>query len=125
MPDENFLSKSWQTNTACFITFPIPAIFCAYNLRAGCAEQPLTMNYPTASYISFLGEDMGLQESAFGLSAACTSCPGTAFPLVTLPHSFHIRSVTIQTKHSYHRRMLFHRNTLKNYKTKQKRHLLT
>lgn len=27
----------------------------------------------TATYISFLGEDMGLQESAFDLSAACTS----------------------------------------------------
>lgn len=42
-------------------------------MRAGCAEQPLTMNYHTVTYISLLGEDMGLQESAFGLSAARTS----------------------------------------------------
>lgn len=80
MSDENFLGpttaitiKILAHKQNMFITFPIPAIFCAYNLRAGCAEQPLTLNYHTATYISLLREDMGLQESAFGLSAACTS----------------------------------------------------
>lgn len=80
MSDENFLrtlqkpllSKSWQTNKASFITFPIPSVFCAYNLTAGCAEQLLTMTCHTATYISLPVRDMRLQESAFGLSAVCT-----------------------------------------------------
>lgn len=81
MPDENLLrtlqkpllSKSWQTNKASFITFPIPSVFCACNLRAGCAEQLLTVNCHTDTRISLPGRDMRLQESAFGLFTTGTS----------------------------------------------------
>lgn len=66
-------SQNPGKQTARFITFPTSAIFYACNLRASCAEQLLTMNYHTATYISLLGEDMRLQQSDFGQSAAGTS----------------------------------------------------
>jgi len=102
MPQKPLLSKSWQTNKASFITFPIPSTFCAYNLRAGYAEQHLTMNCHTATiYFS-----SGPRHEITGISfqSVCSmyfyySCSGkvTAFPPISLLYAFHIKSVSIQT----------------------------